>query len=70
MVDSLRIEGRKRSEQCHSARVTLWRGASADADAALDVKRGTFETPRTSSRQATIETVLRHLCSWNGFAKP
>ena len=41
MADSLSIEGRERSEQCHSARVTPWRGASDAADAARDyVKRG------------------------------
>jgi hypothetical protein len=41
MSDSLRIEDRERSEQCHSGRVTHWHGASEAADAARDyVKRG------------------------------
>ena len=41
MADSLSIEGHERSEQCHSARVTPWRGTSDAADAARDyVKRG------------------------------
>jgi len=39
MADSLSIEGHERSEQCHSARVTPWRGTSDAADDARDYVR-------------------------------